>query len=333
MAKIATTLVSKKQTLLPLLKTVSFILIFIFLLTITSNIFIPKQNIRENGINYFNARGFYGEPLNSLDIIAIGNSDLYSGFSPMILWRNHGFTSYSSGEARQTIAEAYKVLKAALTCQSPKLVILETDAIYEGGFTPMRINLSLSTLAQNTFPVVEFHSRWKSLAYQDFSERPIYTWKSKSKGFGISNKIDSYTGEEYMIPTNAKEPIKPFTVSSLNKFVELCNEKGIALILVEMPSADSWNYARHNAVNDFAIQHSIPFLDLNIDRDTFAFDWLTDTRDKGNHMNCSGAEKVTTYIGEYISENYSIPDHRNNEEYSIAWNQALEDYNDKVLIT
>lgn len=330
--KMAVAVKSKRYVLLSLAKAISFVLIFALMLTTASNIFIPKQNIRENGINYFNARGFYGEPVDSLDIIAIGNSDLYSGFSPMVLWREHGYASYSSGEARQTTAAAYKVLQEALTCQTPKLVILETDSIFEGGYNPTRFEITLTNFAQNTFPLFEFHNRWKALGFKDFSVRPQHTWQSKSKGFGISNKTDPYLGGEYMIPTEERELLGMLTMSNLNKIVELCRQKGIELLLVEMPTTASWNYKRHNSISDFARKNNLTFIDLNLGRDAFELDWLTDTRDKGNHLNCSGAEKVTTYLGKYISSNYTIPDHRNNPEYSDSWNQALEEYNKRVLI-
>ncbi len=316
----------------PLIKAVAFIGIFALLLTVTSNIFMPKHNIRENGINYFNARGFYGEPNNSIDIIAVGNSDLYSAFSPMVLWKNHGYTSYVSGEARQTVRQAYILLREALTCQSPKLVIFETDSIYEGGLDPMRLNISIANGIQNAFPVVEFHDRWKSLLFEDFTKKPLHTWKSKSKGFGISNKIDPYNGKEYMIPTSEKEEIKLSNLMYLNKIVELCAEKNIPLLFVEMPTSQSWNYARHNAVSEYAKQKNITFLDLNLCRDEIGLNWMTDTRDKGYHMNSSGATKVTVYLGQYISRNYTVPDHRNDSEYSEEWNAELEEYEKKVTL-
>lgn len=332
MAKMAVAIKSKRIILMQLAKAIAFVLISALLLTAASNVFIPKQNIRENGINYFNARGFYGEPTDSLDIIAIGNSNLYSAFSPMVLWRDHGYASYVSGEARQTMAEAYKVLQEALSCQSPKLLILETDSIFEGGYNAGSLEITLTNFAQNTFPVFEFHNRWKSLGLQDFREIPQHTWKSKSKGFGISNKTDPYLDDEYMIPTDEMEQIKLLTLKSLNKIVDLCEEKRIKLILVEMPSTASWNYKKHNAVADFANKNKLTFIDLNLGRDSFGFNWHTDTRDKGNHLNCSGAEKVTKYLGTYISSNFMLPDHRNNPDYADSWNQALEDYTKKVII-
>ena len=67
-----------KQNMKNILKMMIFLCLVITLLHLSSRIVEPKQNTKESGIKYENARGFYGERQNSLDIIAIGNSDLYN---------------------------------------------------------------------------------------------------------------------------------------------------------------------------------------------------------------------------------------------------------------
>ena len=58
-------------------------------------------------------------------------------------------------------------------------------------------------------------------------------------------------------------------------------------------------------------------------------DWNKDTRDAGDHLNYSGAVKVTKSLGEYINKNYDLPDNRNNPEY-VKWNESLTRYLKKV---
>ena len=53
--------------------------------------------------------------------------------------------------------------------------------------------------------------------------------------------------------------------------------------------------------------------------------WTEDTQDKGDHLNVYGAEKVTSYLGNYLEENYELEDHRNDPTYE-AWNQLAEQY-------
>ena len=56
-------------------------------------------------------------------------------------------------------------------------------------------------------------------------------------------------------------------------------------------------------------------------------DYNTDCYDKDSHLNPSGARKVTDYLGQYIMENYNIPDQRQNEAYSF-WYQDYDEYID-----
>ena len=48
-----------------------------------------------------NVQGFFMEPKDSLDVLMIGSSEVYSDYSPAIAWEKYGYTSYdlSMGEA------------------------------------------------------------------------------------------------------------------------------------------------------------------------------------------------------------------------------------------
>ena len=63
--------------------------------------------------------------------------------------------------------------------------------------------------------------------------------------------------------------------------MELCKERGIQLMLLEMPSASSWSYEKHQAVSEFARQNGLPFLDLNVEaqQGRMVFDWTKHSKD------------------------------------------------------
>ena len=54
-------------------------------------------------------------------------------------------------------------------------------------------------------------------------------------------------------------------------------------------------------------------------------DWQTDTFDHGEHMNLSGAQKVTHFMGEYLKRNYELPDRREDAEYR-DWKESYGRY-------
>ena len=80
-----------------LIRAVGFFTVLVFSVVSFSYILAPKDNTKEAGIVNPSAHGFYSEPKNTIDVAVIGNSDAYSGFSPMELWKNYGYTSYVSG--------------------------------------------------------------------------------------------------------------------------------------------------------------------------------------------------------------------------------------------
>lgn len=41
-----------------------------------------------------NVQGFFMEQKDSLDVLMIGSSEVYSDYSPAIAWENYGYTSY-----------------------------------------------------------------------------------------------------------------------------------------------------------------------------------------------------------------------------------------------
>ena len=135
-----------------------------------------------------------------------------------------------------------------------------------------------------------------------------------------------------MVETDKRAKIPGSSIIAVKQMQKLCEEKDMDLLLLEMPSESSWSYKRHNAVKDFAEEHNLPFVDLNLDRDRFDFDWTTDSRDGGNHLNSAGARKVTRFIGEYLKEHYDLPDHREDPDFNI-WHEDFKAYMEQVKFT
>ena len=58
------------------------------------------------------------------------------------------------------------------------------------------------------------------------------------------------------------------------------------------------NYAKHNAIQNWA-DHNIEFcIDFNTMLDEIELDWQTDSLDGGDHINYNGTVKTTEYINE-----------------------------------
>lgn len=304
-------------------KIVIFLLVVVLILNVLSPIFVPKNNNDASGIKYENARGFYGEAKDSIDIISVGNSDLYSALNPLQLWKEHGFTAYSCAEPYQNIFSAYQILKESLKYQKPKLVILEVDELFSGTEAEDADEMINNTL-KSVFPIFEYHKRWKDLSLDEIKNtEKNYDTKMVSKGYIYHDVIESYSGDESYMNKNRRSKITTSAKHYLDKFIRLANDNGAEVLFVWFPSVTTATSKRHDTIQKIADEYNIPFIDFNKNVYNTGFNFLTDTRDGGNHLNYSGATKMTKFIGQYLQDHYQLIDHRDDSAYD-NWNQDYE---------
>ena len=75
-------------------------------------------------------------------------------------------------------------------------------------------------------------------------------------------------------------------------------------------------------MKEFTDLEGIEFLDLNYLKDEININWLTETGDKGEHVNYKGAVKVTDYLSDYLKNNNNLINHKDDENYTM-WNTDL----------
>lgn len=302
-----------------------FFVVLLGLLLFVSCLFDPVSWFRKGKIQDRNQSfaGIQAEKENTIDVLVLGDSEAYTSISPLKLWKKHGFTTYVCGQSSQKIQEAYYMLKTALKTQSPKLVILETNMFFRYEGLVKSVETSVTEAAGYYIPLIKYHNLWKKMA--DGSEKAVKDYK----GFIIRDAVDSYEGGEYMKETEKRAEIPEYNRWYINAILNLCKENKIDVLLYSAPSPKNCNMKRHNAVSDCAEEKGIPYLDLNKKTAELGINWKTDSLDKGDHLNLSGACKVTEYLGKYLKENYNLPDKREDDAYK-SWNDLAEKYKEKA---
>lgn len=313
------------------IKACSFVLIFIVIYIYASIVFIPKSFADPGGAKYYRGKGYISEPKNSLDIIALGNSDLYCGFTPLHLYELTGYTAYSCGVSKQNLAGVYNSLEDSTNYQSPKLIILETDCLY-APLKKKRNNKNDDFINKSVF-IFKNHSRWKKLKLRDFTKLPDPKAKDYLKGYVFRENVSNFEFVPYMGNIDDKpRKLPPRNLEMLNKIIDFCNEKNYQILFVEFPSATSWNYAKHNFVKEFTDELGIPFIDMNLLIEEIGIIWEKDYCDMGNHLNFDGSRKTTKYLADYLKEHYELIDHRDDKAYS-DWQKSLEIYHKQLKKT
>lgn len=338
-------------------KVISFMLVFVILLQVLSAGSFSKLGALSYKNIFNRAYSFLTEPENTIEIAGIGSSDLYSAFVPMQLYEKYGYTSTVISSPHQTCMKSYGFLEELLECQSPKVLIIETDMLYEDAptFNPENIkkdntsnikrklssffmNFSenrFQDLIESQFSIFTFHDKWKQSKFfsSDNSKKDTEIAIACDHGYYFNDDIMPGQANDNMRPTDISEPIPDENLDYLNKMLDLCREKGIEVILVEMPTQNSWNYYRHNTVQAFAEQNKLPFVDFNLLFEELKLDIELDYRDGGDHLNYHGATKTTSYLSDVLNEKYSdiLTDRRNDENYSF-WEETNKEFKKKYHV-
>ena len=157
-------------------------------------------------------------------------------------------------EANTNMRTAYYILKESLKYQKPELIILEVDQFFE----EKELNNE-----QRDFKI----------AHQYIDEVLIHNKAVKVKnkylklhGYYYKDHVVQYKKQfSYMQQTKYKAQVNKHVKTYLPQFVDLAKENQCQILFVSFPSASSWSYRKHNAVQEYAQQYGIPFIDFNTD--------------------------------------------------------------------
>lgn len=263
------------------------------------------------------------EPEDTIDVLILGDSLSYAGISPMQMWNSYGLTSFVAAQSGQNIQESYYMLKKAYENQHPKIVVLETNVIFRPQKGIQGITMSLAAMGCYYFPVFAYHDIWK--AFVTDKEYP----EENYKGFQFREVINPYTGGDYMKETKGKERITEMVLGYLDKIQALCRKNHSQLVLASTPSPMNYNYKKYNALKNYAEKKGLDYVDMNLRVEELGIDWELDSLDMGDHLNLSGASKVSSFMGRYLTEHYQLPDRREEKNYG-DWKAEGEKYQERA---
>lgn len=312
----------------PLLGFAAFGLGLLIILYGLSFLFVPKNNTKDAGMEEIIANGIQGEPPHSIDVVVVGDSESYTSISPLLIWKDTGYTSYVCGSSKQYLSYSKTLLERAFENQSPKLVILETLCIYR--------NIPAKTIVMDEvsryLPILRYHDRWKNITQRDLAVSEESTYTTPYKGNRHSTKVNGADSSNYMTQTTNTASIPMVNRILVEQIQQLCEANGAKLLLLSTPSTVNWNYQRHNGIQALAEDLGIEYIDLNTMPQEVPIDWSTDTYDRGDHLNYSGCEKVSQFISKYLAGTQMFSDRRGDSQYA-SWNTLLQDYEAEVTKT
>ena len=324
------------------------------LLCLLQALLVPKymDNTKEGALiaEYYDYAG-------NNDVIFIGDCEVYENFSPITMWEEYGITSAIRGSAQQLIWQSYYLMEETFRYETPKVMIFnvlsmkydtpkatgaqsQREAYNRMTLDGMRWSMSKWNSIQASmtqeerdweaqysyiFPLLRYHDRWSQLNTDDFKYL-FHRDQVSDNGYLMQVGIKPLEGE------HMERPLVNYNFGEnswyyLDKMVQLCESKGVQLVLIKAPSLspvwwDQWD----EQITAYAQEHDLLYINMLDYQEEIGIDWNTDTYDTGLHLNVYGAEKAAHWFGRILSEECGVSDRRSEESISKLWAEKAQTY-------
>ena len=342
------------------IKISAFAIVLLLLMQIVSKAFIA---IDSSDIE--NIYGFYAEPENSLDMVMIGPSEVYTGYAPALAWEEYGLKSCNLSIGAVPCNMYKSIVTEIVKRQKPKLLVISAAAFSQGNWNltdevylrkwidnmPMSQNKldTVKTIPKNInkddekvkdnisdtlyFPLEKYHGNWKDpeAVYTSFVTRAYMRLSGGGYLKGFYSKTGITGGRDNLAnigqPTKEAYMLTDECRAYLKELLSYCNKLGIEHVLLLQPPHETQAADKSGLeqIESITKEYGYDFLDLSTDYESIA--GIDDSHDFADfeHLNAYGAKKVTKYLGAYLTEHYDLPDRREDSAYA-AWDTQYEAY-------
>lgn len=181
------------------------------------------------------------------------------------------------------------------------------------------------------FPLVKYHDNWKHLKLATFLQ-PRGKYHFSNKGMAYANTVKAYPfGNEYMQLSGGKHAmLSEEKLDQFQKIYDLCDRNGIRLVLLTVPSANTWNKGKSDTVKQLAKKYDLTYYDYNRQLPA-GFDWATDSKDGGNHLNYAGASAVTKDLAKKLTDDLTMSPTSLTKEQKQQWKKDYEHFHKSIV--
>ena len=305
-------------------------------------------------------KGFYLEDKDSLDVVFMGASEVYSDFSPGHAFDKYKLTSYLFSTQSNSILNYKAQLENILSRQNPDLIVIELNgALYaDDGETTKESNLrnyadnvpldgiKMEWIAENggdnaleyVFPLIKYHGVWKDIPdgmlYQDTVIENKVTGYSYLKG--ILNEAAVFqptqTSMNSMLKKSAgsKQPLGGPEEEALRDLLHYCKSHHLSnVVFARFPHIvvrrTFSRFERSNTVADIVHEYGFDYINFELNYDQTGLDEATDFYNL-DHLNVYGQKKFTEFFSEYLMENYDVAPRVLTEPQKKKWRTCADYY-------
>lgn len=328
-------------------KAVVFSLIFLILFCTVSYILRPYSGSASRK----NLCGFYAEENNSLEVVFLGASSVFSFWEPMEFWEKYGVTSYDFATGTMPPQMMKYCIDEIRKTQSPELIVIDlrTYTLAEKGYylehsianmdheVPLRNivdNLKYSRnrmkMIQECVPdnydklpyyidLIKYHTEWSRIFDQQSLSYGTNSSHDYLKGFKMVDDVKEVKFRDFS-GVDERSPLSERLELILRELLDYCKkEDQQVLFLVNAYCQTKKEKKTYNYIADVVGEYGYSFLNANDYYQEIGLDFSTDYYDK-SHTNIFGADKYTKFVGEYLIDHYELENHKTEKEYE-QWNR------------
>lgn len=263
---------------------------------------------------------FYAQPADSLDVVAVGSSAIYTFVSPLRLYGRTGLTSavyaapnmsvpmirYAVEECRKTQPNALYIIELRAMLATPEdRENIQIDLRRMTDNMPYSLNRARmlwalapkDELGQMAFDLVKYHGRWKELRASDV--RLVWGKTDALAGYQLDETIESVALPDWHAVNAQIEPDAQ-NEADFRALLEALAKDNVRALFVATPYALSRAQVKQlNAVGRITAEYGYPFLDFNKQTAALGLSGEGDYADF-RHTNTRGMTIVTDALGERL---------------------------------
>lgn len=311
------------------IKVLSFIIPLILVVVICQNVVFAQ-----NDSNTWRIKCFYMEEKNSLDVVLIGASDVFTGYSAGLAYNEFGYTSYPYASDSASIMLWKYQVEEIMRHQTPKVIMIEVNGALQGEeelvyndaryrqymdnipFSVHKANSILNTDLDDDkmsyiLPFVKYHSNLSDVP--NVLRNNIYFMQqgySRLKGFTTITDIEK-PGRIMPLDKLTCYPLNKDVEKYLLDFIDYCHDKKLDnIVFTRFPhrittEANMKRVYRCNQFRRIVTENGFDFIDFEEKIEDIGIKADSDYYND-DHLNCFGSRKLTHFIGDMLANTYSV---------------------------
>ncbi len=279
------------------------------------------------------ADAFEAEEEDSLGVIFLGSSAIYRYICSPQLWDEQGFTSYVYGTAGQPFEATQFLMEECLYSQNPDLFVVEIRSLINysetlnagkelsGTKRAYYLQLILDSMSHQTtrLKFIDYMNGEISTDdalswFMDLINDPNWDWdffnneKNKLKGNKTVAKHEDLSADFFDVTGLEEADVEnaAYVLKLIDDLAAYAKENNIQILFVSTPYVENENtIALENNLGKYIETLGFNYLNCNYHYEEMGIDFAKDFYND-EHVNVYGAIYTTSFIGQYITDNYDV---------------------------